>query len=412
MRKPGAHEEEFEKSLIESIVTENEFSPFFDKGYWKEWVTKKNKSLAFDSKDRFNIVDLFSGCGGMTLGVSEAASLNQLQLSVALAADVLPAAAAAYKANFKEITRNFFSEDISHIFPAKGIKENEIDFKERYGEIDLLVAGPPCQGHSNLNNSTRRTDPRNQLYLSAITAIEALRPIAAIVENVPAVIHDKTGVTQSSHQRLIKAGYFVEELVLHMEQLGLPQKRKRHLLVARLKKGNPIEPMLEKYKSPPPGLKDFIGDIKKEWKIKNSIYATASKMTKENQVRTTILFEKKIYDLPDKNRPACHRDKPHSYKSAYGRLSWSAPAQTITSGFGSMGQGRYVHPSEHRTITPHEAARIQGFPDFFDFSSISKRTQLQEIIANAVPPPAIAIIVQLLINDQAFKKEEDGNKKN
>ena len=70
----------------------------------------------------------------------------------------------------------------------------------------------------------------------------------------------------------------------------------------------------------------------------------------------------------------------------YGRLSWTRPAQTITTGFGSPGQGRYLHPSELRTLTPHEAARIQFFPDWYDFSPLKHRNALSRAIGNAVPP--------------------------
>jgi DNA (cytosine-5)-methyltransferase 1 len=69
----------------------------------------------------------------------------------------------------------------------------------------------------------------------------------------------------------------------------------------------------------------------------------------------------------------------------YGRLSWEKPAQTITSGYGSMGQGRYVHPAHPRTITPHEAARLQFFPDFYHFEAAPYRGQWARMIGNAAP---------------------------
>ena len=69
----------------------------------------------------------------------------------------------------------------------------------------------------------------------------------------------------------------------------------------------------------------------------------------------------------------------------YGRLAWNQPAQTVTTGFGSMGQGRYVHPARQRTITPHEASRLQMLPDFMDFSTVSKRKALAQLIGNTVP---------------------------
>jgi DNA (cytosine-5)-methyltransferase 1 len=80
----------------------------------------------------------------------------------------------------------------------------------------------------------------------------------------------------------------------------------------------------------------------------------------------------------------------------YGRLKWEEPAQTITSGYGSIGQGRYMHPSEKRALTAHEAARIQGFPDYFQFSEVTKRADLATMIGNAVPPQLAEQIVLAL----------------
>ena len=119
-------------------------------------------------------------------------------------------------------------------------------------------------------------------------------------------------------------------------------------------------------------------------------------MTPTNVVRMEYLFKHDEYDLPNRLRPPCHQNG-HSYKSMYGRLKWDQPAQTLTTGFGSMGQGRFLHPTRRRMLTPHEAARIQGFPDFFNFSLISRRTSIQQLIGNAVPPRiAIAILARTL----------------
>jgi DNA (cytosine-5)-methyltransferase 1 len=122
-------------------------------------------------------------------------------------------------------------------------------------------------------------------------------------------------------------------------------------------------------------------------------------MTQENQRRVKYLFRKDVHDLPNRLRPPCHRDKDHSYVSMYGRMHWDKPAQTITGGFGSMGQGRFVHPTRPRTLTAHEAARLQGFPDFFDFSSVKGVTALREMIGNAVPPQLTALLVSQLLEE-------------
>jgi DNA (cytosine-5)-methyltransferase 1 len=377
---------------------------------WSNWVRSKKWPQPKESAAGFRIVDLFCGCGGMTLGAVTAAASAGYKCTVALAADMSVDAANVYRTNFGEIVESFVEGDISNLFPPSGVVGRSTI--RALGKIDLLVAGPPCQGHSNLNNSTRRNDPRNKLYLSAITAIELLQPTMCIVENVPAVIHDKSGVTKSSIGRLRKAGYHVKEVVLHMERLGLPQKRRRHVLVGDRRR-EPDLAFLENDPTDAPTLHAFIRDLSDEWKSTNEVFRTPSRTNPTNAARLQYLFDHNLLDLPDEARPPCHSEKTHSYKSSYGRLSWDLPAQTITSGFGSMGQGRYVHPAQPRTITPHEAARIQGFPDFFDFGSVSKRTALQEIIANAVPPPAMATLITSLLSDPdgGIHAQEEGNNK-
>ncbi len=114
-----------------------------------------------------------------------------------------------------------------------------------------------------------------------------------------------------------------------------------------------------------------------------------------------VLIDNDEHDLPNRLRPPCHQGD-HSYVSMYGRLKWKEPAQTITSGFGSLGQGRFMHPSLCRTLTPHEAARIQGFPDYFTFDAAVTRTELSVIIGNAVPPALAATLIARLIAADVF----------
>jgi DNA (cytosine-5)-methyltransferase 1 len=130
-----------------------------------------------------------------------------------------------------------------------------------------------------------------------------------------------------------------------------------------------------------------------------TLFDTASVPTEENETRMKWLLKNGSFDLPNPMRPKCHHDA-HSYVSMYGRLRWGAPAQTITSGFGSMGQGRFVHPGAPRTITPHEAARLQFLPDFMEFSLAEKRTDLATMIGNAVPPIMTMAIVQGLVEQE------------
>jgi len=122
-----------------------------------------------------------------------------------------------------------------------------------------------------------------------------------------------------------------------------------------------------------------------------------SRPSETNIKRMDYLFDNGTYDLPNPQRPKCHQDD-HSYFSMYGRLAWDKPAQTITSGFGSMGQGRYVHPSRRRTLTPHEAARLQFLPDFVSFGDTTKRRgALATMLGNVAPPKLTMVLVESLV---------------
>jgi DNA (cytosine-5)-methyltransferase 1 len=132
----------------------------------------------------------------------------------------------------------------------------------------------------------------------------------------------------------------------------------------------------------------------------DTLYDGCGLLSDENQKRIDYLFKYDKHDLPSKLRPRCHKGD-HGYKSMYGRLWADRPAQTITTGFRSPGQGRYVHYSRKRTLTPHEAARLQCFPDFFDFSSATTKSSLSTMIGNAVPMPlAYVFAMEMLAREK------------
>lgn len=329
---------------------------------------------------KFRIVDLFCGLGGLTTGVVEAASESDYTPEIVLANDINNACKEFYNHNFKNNLLKFFDTSIEVLL--ENIKDG-ID--DSYDNIDLVLAGPPCQGNSDLNNKTRRNDPKNSLYLKTIDFISISKPKFFLIENVPSVIHAKQNVVDQSLKKLTDMGYDVYDFVVDFEKLGIAQTRKRHILIGSKKKSSFLKSFLnEAYLNhKPANLKDIIEDL---LTIEpTSIFDKSSNMMKDNQVRVNYLFKNNIYDLPNHMRPKCHQ-KNHSYKSMYGRLNWDKPAQTLTGGFGSMGQGRFVHPKQKRVITPHEAARIQGLPDWLDFNIVKKRTDLHQMIGNAVPP--------------------------
>jgi DNA (cytosine-5)-methyltransferase 1 len=337
---------------------------------------------------RVRIVDLFAGGGGLSLGIAEAAMRVGRGTRIVLAVEQSSDAATIYTRNFPGA--RVLEADVAQLFDGtvgSPLTDKEERLRAQLGNVHVLLAGPPCQGHSNLNNHTRHDDPRNDLYLRVARAAEVLRPASVLVENVPAIRHDVGYSVPRAMQVLEEAGYRVATAVLDLLKVGVPQRRRRHVLLASCHTG--IDPGLILSGSTGCGQHD---PRTVRWAIEDllnvearNLVDVASVATPANRERMAWLFSHDEYDLPNHLRPKCHH-ADHSYVSMYGRLRWDAPAQTITTGYGSMGQGRYVHPAQPQTITPHEAARLQTLPDFFDLGSDATRKAWAHVIGNAVPP--------------------------
>jgi DNA (cytosine-5)-methyltransferase 1 len=341
-------------------------------------------------------VDLYCGCGAMSLGVWEACRSIGRRLQVVLALDSDGTAATVYQDNFP--SANFVSRDINTVIDSPLGAPPSVAEKKLASEIgttELLVAGPPCQGHSDLNNHSRRDDPKNRLYDRIARFAELTMPQHIVIENVATVVHDKARVVQMTASCLKQLGYSLDHGTIDGSRLGLPQRRRRHLLVASLSRKPDLQQLIKHYERNATSVKWALQDLS-GLKSKSFLDQPAT-LSVRNRERLDFLFRTNRYNLPDWLRPDCHRLKSHSYRSVYGRLSWGAPAQTITGGFYCMGQGRYIHPSDRRTITAHEAARLQFIPDFFNFGSVRSRTALARLIGNAVPPKLSYVIVQDLL---------------
>ena len=371
-----------------------------------------------DGSPTLRLVDLFCGCGGMSLGIAEAAKRSGAAVRVALAVDFDEMATGVYQNNFSGTTvRTVGVETLfdGELGAAVTSTEQALADEVAADGIDILVGGPPCQGHSDLNNTSRRKDKRNELYVRMARAAEVLRPSMVMIENVPAVQHAAQGVVATVVEHLQGLGYRVGHAVVDVSQLGVPQTRKRHIVLAI---DDSIDvtavDVLEGAIANPHSARTV------DWAIRDLVdlpeqgrsgFDTPSRVSDTNKERMAWFFEdpENRYDLPNPRRPPCHRDKEHSYNSVYGRLRWDAPAQTITTGFTSMGQGRYVHPAKPRTLTPHEAARLQGFPDFFKFDvkTTAERTTWSKLIGNAVPPKLSMVVGLPVIEALVLRKREE-----
>jgi len=341
------------------------------------------------------VADLFSGCGAMSLGVLEACRAVGRTFVPAGAFDINQRVLDVYSRNFA--TAKQAATDLSEVLCGdlqSGVTDREAALVESLGRVDFAIAGPPCQGHSNLNNRTRRNDPKNELYFLVARFAKLFRPRWIVIENVVAVLHDKGDVVHRTQVALEDMGYETADGIVDLWSIGVAQTRRRHIMVAQLRDPRETGPRILPY------LEDLIAPYitrprAVRWAIEDLLNVSAEsfmdlprKPDEITQARIDYLFDHALYDLPKSQRPPSHKgEHGDSYKSVYGRMRWEDPAPTMTGGFSTMGQGRFVHPRRRRTITPHEAARIQFIPDFFDFSPIGdNKGVLTETIGNAVPP--------------------------
>lgn len=386
-------------------------------GHWWDRFLAGARPRNDESLTTLRVTDLFCGAGGLALGVRQAADELGFSVESSVALDHDDEAVSLYARNH------------ATLHPVAGSITEHIDFRTRgtgaeatfryppqtighpwdglHGRIHVVTAGPPCQGHSNLNNHSRRDDPRNELYLSVPAMAVALDAPMVIIENVPEVTQAVDEVVAAAIGLLEASGYSVETGVLRAHQLGWPQRRRRFFLVAsRLVEPLPLSIVAEGLASDP---RPVSWALERAGVDQDHHMARLPTMSDENQRRLDWLFDNDQFDLALDERPECHQDGT-TYGSVYGRLNPDAPADTITTGFLTMGRGRFVHPTERRVLNPAEAAVLQGFPRGYDFHTPDgenpKSVSLTKWIGNAVPMPlghaaALSLLLPLVSDGPA-----------
>lgn len=353
-----------------------------------------------------NVVDLFCASGGFGMGAALAARAFGRRAVFRAIADADLPAMDAYARSLP--VRNKIAESLATIADYsvdRGGETATFDYPpeivhaglaREVGKVDLLIAGPPCQGHSNLNNHTRRNDPRNDLFVATAAIAVALAARVVVIENVPSVVRSHGDVVRLARQLLESEGYSVDERVVKMDEIGGWQTRARYFMVAVSDPAEPVGGAIERWlRAHTPGGSGKRAPLDVMWAIEDlqdlagqDVFDTAPAQGADTARRIRHLFENDLYELPNSERPDCHKDGT-TYGAVYGRMYPDRPAPTITTGIGTPGQGRFVHPTRRRVVTPHEAARIQCFPDGYRFMApdgSTPRKALAKWIGDAVPP--------------------------
>jgi DNA (cytosine-5)-methyltransferase 1 len=311
------------------------------------WV---DTSRVTPSSRPFTTVDLFSGCGGLSLGFDHA-GLRPL-LGVEIDVD----AAATYAANFQTATvHNGLIEDLT-----------ADDLIRMTGQsVDVLCAGFPCQGFS-VAGSRDPGDRRNKLFREVVRAAEALRPAFVVLENVPGVITMSEGrVFESIRASFAAIGYDgMSTLVLEAADYGVPQYRPRAIFIAnRFGLSNPF-PKPRLLPGQHVSIEAALGDL-------------------ISSERDAIPNHDWTYHSPEMERRISAVEPGgslyDSYTDAWKRQYRGVPAMTVKENHG----GTHIHYELDRTLSARELARLQSFPDSFVFKGRMKRVMFQ--VGNAVP---------------------------
>lgn len=368
--------------------------------FWMSYL--RGRSLQFpQERDEIRIADLFCGPGGLSQGVQIGARALGYRVQHQLLVDVdkgaLDVASFNHRpqmalnvstASLVDFQVRSSSESATFQYPPQLIDESAASVA---GEIDVLIAGPPCQGHSTANKNRRNFDQRNLLYLTVPALAIAWGVPTVIIENVPAVKASQQGVVQTTYRLFREYGYSVTEGVINAADFGWPQARRRYFMIASRDRniGGPIKryfPSIGMRSALP--ISVALGDL---IDAGGSDFMTMlPDLSDDNRNRIRILHESSDHDLPMEHRNEKARIAGTTYPSVYGKMYWDRPAQTLTTGFMTPGRGRYVHPLRQRTLLPREAARLQGFPDSYRFDAFGElpaRTALARWIGDAVPAP-------------------------
>lgn len=394
-------------NIIDESIDKRSHGKEILKYFEKKLEDELNNYLQIEKKYEF--IDLFSGAGGLSLG------LEQAGLFPKIAIDHYETATKTYLFNRPYLSKeNVITQDI---------RDEELIITN---EVPLVVGGPPCQGFSNANKQRKEDDDRNRLYKYYIEIIKNAKPDIFLMENVEGLLKYKKTIEND----FFNVGYFATPFLLNTKDFGLPQNRKRVFFVGINNKyenikGELLKVFVENFLANKAvrrsNLYDAIHDLvglkaktvrnstyleSKDWgytfgdiKQYNSAYCRRinhgiitfpllNHKTKYNNSRDIEIYRR--LKVGDKSNAESIKDinpysnRNHIFKDKFCKLDFEGISKTITAHM-YYDCHMYIHPTEARGLTPREAARIQGFPD--DYLFLGTPNEWYRQIGNAVSPP-------------------------
>lgn len=337
------------------------------------------------TRDSLVAIDLFSGGGGLTLG------LKQAGFVVSAAVEYDKHASATYAANHPETI--LYTKDI------REVSGKELLATSPTGKIDLIAACPPCQSFSSLTSKYKKKDDRDELINEFARIVREVRPGTLMMENVPGLAKKGAHLFDPVIAEFENMGYHISYKVVDVADYGIPQRRRRLVVLGSLSSEIAVPPPThceDSDKGLPKWItvRDAIAELPKPLTLADTRAVGGPKKMEWHVVRNlapqniarlkAITAGASRLELPKALRPACHQSDV-GFSNVYGRMSWDKPSPTITGGCTTLSKGRFGHPSALRTISVREAAMLQTFPaDYIFDTEFIDRACI--IIGNALPP--------------------------
>lgn len=350
---------------------------------------------------KYKVIDLFAGVGGMSLGFEMAG------FDVVLANEYDKDIANAYKKNHS--STKMINEDITKL-------DLQSVFEQYKGNIDVIIGGPPCQGFSQKGKRKTIHDERNFLFKYYVKVVDLVKPQYFVMENVPNLLTAEKGYFKREIEELFsKMGYILDAGVLNAADYGVPQNRRRAVIIGKKTNEERVN-LLPKPVNKKVSVWDAISDLAylnsgEGDEIQDYKFEARSEYQKKMRMNSNKLLNHKATNhsklalerlalVPPEQGKECLPEE-HLTKSIYSgtwcRMQKDDVSVTITTRFDTPSSGRFTHPYLNRAITVREAARIQSFPDTFEF--VGPKVSQMKQVGNAVPPLLANKIADSILND-------------
>ena len=326
-----------------------------------------------------NVISLFSGAGGLDIGLENAGF--DTRLAIEIDADCR---ATILRNRPHWNPSNVHDGDITKFSAAELLQLSGL----RRGEVDLIAGGPPCQSFSNMGKRGGFGDDRGQLVRTYFEMVLAIRPKAFVFENVQGLLQHPDVI--SYIERQLEGRYAVEMRLINAADFGVPQLRKRVVIIGALGNQKVCFP------APTHAEADSLLGLRPWVTVRDALQSIPIERLKapdnmhmqhaDHMVERMRMIKpgQNFHSLPMRMRPDCWRNGKHQGADTFGRLEWDRPSVTIrTCGYNPT-KGRYIHPSKHRGLSTLEMAALQSFPTDYEF--VGKIGSVGRQIGNAVPP--------------------------